>query len=126
MQHLKIYSKLEILSLTKIRRFETKLGERLQVINDMASLEKSIAESTARYILFGIPEDLGAKGNYGIGGADTLWIPFLQNFLNIQSNDFLDGQEVLLLGHFDFGDIQYLIDTTAKSEDEKLKHTGML
>jgi formiminoglutamase len=71
--------------------------------------------------VFGVPEDLGAKGNLGIGGTVTLWIPFLQSFLNIQSNDFLDGAEILLLGHFDFGDIQYLIDTTAKSADEKLK-----
>jgi formiminoglutamase len=121
MIHLKKYTKQEILSLTKIRRFETKLGERLQVINDIESLEKSIQNTSARYVLFGIPEDLGAKGNYGIGGTDTLWIPFLQNFLNLQSNDFLDGQEILLLGHFDFGDIQYLIDTTAKSEEEKIE-----
>lgn len=121
MIHLKIYTKQEVLSLTKIRRFETKLGERLQIINDIESLEKSIQNSPARYVLFGIPEDLGAKGNYGIGGTDTLWIPFLQNFLNLQSNDFMDGQEILLLGHFDFGDIQYLIDTTAKSEEEKIE-----
>src|SRR4029077_4566034 len=63
----------------------------------------------------------GAKGNFGIGGADTLWITFLKSFLNIQSNDFLDGKDILLLGHFDFGDIQYLIDTTAKGEDERIE-----
>ncbi len=119
MQHLKIYNKKDILSLVKIRRFETKLGERLQVINDSSDIAKSLAGSTAKYVLFGVPEDLGAKGNLGIGGTDTLWIPFLQSFLNIQSNDFFDGGEILLLGHFDFGDIQYLIDTTAKSNDEK-------
>lgn len=120
MQHLKIYNKQDILSLTKLRRFETKLGERLQVLND-TDMEHSLASSTAKYVLLGIPEDLGAKGNFGLGGADTLWIPFLQSFLNIQSNDFLDGEEVLLLGHFDFGDIQYLIDTTAKGDDEKVE-----
>ncbi len=119
--HLKIYSKAEILSLTKIRRFETKLGERMQVIKDNDDITKSIAESTAKYVLFGVPEDLGAKGNLGIGGTDTLWIPFLQSFLNIQSNDFFDGGEILLIGHFDFGDIQYLIDTTAKTNDEKIE-----
>jgi formiminoglutamase len=101
MQHLKIYNKADILSLTRIRRFETKLGERLQVIQDANDIAKSLATSTAKYILFGVPEDLGAKGNLGIGGTDTLWIPFLQSFLNIQSNDFFDGGEVLLLGHFD-------------------------
>ena len=93
MPHLKIYSKQDILSLTKIRRFETKVGERMHVIFDSSQLERSIADSSAKYVLFGIPEDLGAKGNYGIGGTDTLWIPFLQSFLNVQSNDFLDAMK---------------------------------
>jgi len=119
-QHLRTYNKQDILSLTRMRRFETKLGERLQVLANH-DIEHSLATSTAKYVLLGIPEDLGAKGNFGLGGADTLWIPFLQSFLNIQSNDFFDGGEVLLLGHFDFGDIQYLIDTTAKGEDEKIE-----
>ena len=121
MTHLKVYTKQDILSLTRLRRFETKLGERLQVVSDTSDLSASLATSPARYVIFGIPEDLGAKGNYGIGGADTLWIPFLQSFLNIQSNDFFDGNEALLLGHFDFGDIQYLIDTTARGEDERIE-----
>ncbi len=120
MQHLKIYSKQDVLSLTKLRRFETKLGERLQVLNEGSDISSSLAASNAKYVLFGIPEDLGAKGNHGIGGTDTLWIPFLQSFLNIQSNDFFDGEELLLVGHYDFGDIEYLIDKTAKNEEEKI------
>ena len=119
--HLKVYDKQDVLSLTKLRRFETRMGERLQVVKDARDLEGSLQSTEAQYILFGIPEDLGAKGNLGIGGTDTLWIPFLQSFLNIQSNDFLDGSEILLLGHFDFGDIQYLIDTTARNDDERIE-----
>lgn len=121
MPHLKIYNKEDVLSLTKIRRFETKLGERLQVVADAGDIAKSIADSNAQFVLFGVPEDLGAKGNMGIGGTDTLWIPFLQSFFNVQSNDFFDGGEILIIGHFDFGDIQYLIDTTAKTPDEKIE-----
>ncbi|MEI2737492.1 MAG: formimidoylglutamase [Chitinophagaceae bacterium] len=121
MRHLKVYTKQDILSLTKLRRFETKVGEQLKVVNDVNDIEKTLKESATKYVLFGIPEDLGAKGNYGIGGADTLWIPFLQSLLNVQSNDFFDGGEILLIGHFDFGDMQYLIDTTAKSDDEKIE-----
>lgn len=121
MPHLKVYNKKDLLSLTRLRRFETKVGEQLQVLGNSSDLESSLKESPARFVLFGIPEDLGAKGNYGIGGTDTLWIPFLQSLLNVQSNDFFDGNEILLVGHFDFGDIQYLIDTTAKNEDEKVE-----
>ena len=120
-RHLKVYSKKDILSLTRLRKFETKLGERILTAGDANNLEQSLKESTADFVLFGIPEDLGAKGNYGIGGTDTLWIPFLQSFFNIQSNDFLDGREVMVVGHFDFGDMQYLIDTTAKSPEEKIE-----
>src|SRR5689334_10908903 len=103
MRHMKIYNKQDVLSLTRLRRFETKLGERIRVIGNAEDIEQQINSSNARFVLFGIPEELGAKGNHGIGGADTLWIPFLQSFLNVQSNDFLDGYEVLLAGHFDFG-----------------------
>lgn len=119
MEHFKAYSKTDILSLTRIRRFETKIGERVQVVQDTTDLARAIASSSAGYVLFGIPEDLGPKGNLGTGGSDSLWIPFLQSFLNIQSNDFFDGGDILLLGYFDFGDIQYLIETTAKSEEER-------
>ncbi|MFZ9387313.1 MAG: arginase family protein [Chitinophagaceae bacterium] len=121
MQHFKAYSKTDILSLTRIRRFETKIGERVQVVQDTADLSQAIASSSAGYVLFGIPEDLGTKGNLGTGGSDSLWIPFLQSFLNIQSNDFFDGGDILLLGHFDFGDIQYLIENTAKSDEERIE-----
>jgi formiminoglutamase len=121
MLHLKIYNKEDVLSLTRLRRFETKLGERLLLVDNAKMLERTLTTTKAKYVLFGIPEDLGGKGNFGIGGADTLWVPFLQSFLNIQSNDFFDGSEILLVGHFDFGDIEYLIDKTAKNEDEKIE-----
>jgi formiminoglutamase len=119
MQHLKFYDRQDVLSLTNIRRFETKLGEQIQVLADKQQLEQSLRNSDAEYVVIGIPEDIGVRANDGTGGADTAWIPFLQQFLNIQSNDFLDGTNMLLLGHFDFGDIQYLIETNAHDADEK-------
>ncbi len=120
MQHFKIYNKQDVLLFTKLRRFETKIGERLLTANDAASLEQSLQQSSAKYVLVGIPEDIGVKANYGIGGADTVWNPFLESFLNIQSNDFFEGSELLLLGHFDFSEITNLIENNAQSYDEKI------
>ena len=120
MHHFKYYSKKDILSLTRIRRFETKLGERVQVLADPASLETSLQQSSAMFVVAGIPEDIGVRANMGVGGADSAWIPFLQSFLNIQSNDFLEGAEILMLGHFDFSDINSLIDRNAHGFDEQL------
>jgi formiminoglutamase len=121
MQRFKFYNKEDILTLTKVRRFETKLGERIQVIGNHAQLEQALAQTTARYILFGIPEDIGVKANYGMGGTNTAWIPFLSSFLNTQSNDFLDGSEILLLGHFDFTEAEKIIESNAHGHDEKVE-----
>jgi len=119
--HFKSYSKQDILSLVKLRRFETKLGERLQVLTDANDVVVSIKSLQAKYIVFGIPEDIGVQANYGTGGTSTAWLSFLQSFLNIQSNDFLAGEEIAVIGHFDFGDIQYLIDKNAHGAEEKVE-----
>lgn len=120
MSHFKFYKKHDVLALTRIRRFETKLGERVQVINDPASLETSLQQSNASFVLFGIPEDIGVRANMGVGGADSAWISFLSAFLNIQSNDFCEGSNIILLGHFDFSEIGELIEKNAHGYDEKL------
>lgn len=121
MQRFRFYNKEDVLKLTKVRRFETKLGERVQLVHTREQFEEALAQSTAKYVLFGIPEDIGVKANGGVGGADTSWFPFLTSFLNIQSNDFLQGDEILLLGHFDFADVEALIEANAHSYDEKVE-----
>lgn len=118
MNHFKFYSKEDILSLTKVRKFETKLGERIQSLKPGSDWPEVLQQTTAKYVLIGIPEDIGVRANFGKGGADTAWLPFLSSFLNIQSNDFLTGDDILLLGHFDFGDIKYLIDNNAYNQEE--------
>ena len=120
MKHFKFYSKEDILSLTKTRRFETRLGERIQYIKAETEWPQVLQESTAKYVLLGIPEDIGVKANEGIGGTDTAWLPFLSSFLNMKSNDFLTGENILMLGHFDFGDIKFLIENNAYNAEEKI------
>jgi formiminoglutamase len=121
LSHFKSYTKQDILSLVKLRRFETKLGERIGLLNDPENIAASIMGLKASYVVFGIPEDIGVQANYGTGGTSTAWLSFLQSFLNIQSNDFLAGEEIAVIGHFDFGDIQYLIDKNAHDTEEKVE-----
>jgi len=120
MKHFKFYSKEDILSLTRVRRFETKIGERLQYLKNGEEWPEVLQQSSAKYVILGIPEDFGVKANYGIGGTDTAWLSFLPAFLNVQSNDFLPGENILLLGHFDFGDVKFLIENNAYNEEEKV------
>jgi len=116
--HFKTLTKHDLLQLTRLRRFETKVGECLQTVAN-GDLIAAIKQTDAAYVLLGIPESIGVKANLGVGGTDTAWVSFLQAFANLQSNDFFSGQEVLLLGYFDFTDIERLIDNNAMSDDEK-------
>ncbi|MBP6023193.1 arginase family protein [Ferruginibacter sp.] len=118
MKHFKFYSKEDILSLTKVRRFETKIGERLQYLKFDGEWPEDLVHSSAKYVVIGIPEDIGVLANYGVGGTASTWLPFLSSFLNVKSNDFLTGENILLLGHFDFGDLKFLIDSYAYNPDE--------
>ncbi|MEJ2903999.1 formimidoylglutamase [Pedobacter panaciterrae] len=102
MDGLRIYSNKDILKLVNIRSRETKLGERVKVI---ATLE-DLNTSEARFVLLGIPEDIGVRANYGLSGTSTAWGPALKALLNTQSNRFLDGSELVVLGHFEFTEPQ--------------------
>ena len=118
--HFKFYTKEDILSLTRLRRYETKLGERVGVLGNEHTPE-AFQRLNAEYVIIGIPEDIGVQANMGLPGAGTSWGPFLRSFLNIQSNDFLNGDEVAVVGHFDFSDLQNLIENNAQTDEERVE-----
>lgn len=109
MDSLKIYSQSDIDKLIIYRDGETKIGEKVEVyLNGEESFFSNaaisidiLAKSKAKFVLLGIPEDIGVRANAGIAGASTTWKSALMAFLNIQSNRFLSGEDVLVLGHFE-------------------------
>jgi formiminoglutamase len=97
MDNLKIYAQHDIDRLIIHREGETKLGEKVTVLSSWEELE----HASAKFVLLGIPEDIGVRANSGIAGAASAWRASLTAFLNIQSNRFLSGSEILVLGHFE-------------------------
>ena len=83
---------------------ETKLGEKVQTVYE-SNWAEELKQSSARFVLLGIPEDIGVRANYGIGGAHTLWEPALKAILNVQHTDELKGNDLLVLGDFNFRDL---------------------
>lgn len=106
MQHFIFYKKENHLTFTKIRNGETKLGEKIQAISNEKKWQDELKKSSAKFVLIGIPEDIGVKANLGVGGTHTAWKSFLNSFFNIQHNQFLKGESILLLGEFDFSALQ--------------------
>lgn len=110
MQHFIFYKKENYLAFTKTRKGETKLGEKIQAINNDKKWQEELKKSSSSFVIIGIPEDIGVKANLGVGGTQTAWQSFLQSFFNTQHNQFLDGESILLLGEFDFSTYQNQIE----------------
>ena len=136
MDSFKIYTQSDVLSLVNQRNGEMKLGEKVQIYrhceegND--SLPRllgeaischSLQQATAKFVLLGIPEDIGVRANLGIAGTKTAWEATIKSLLNIQSNPFLIGDEILVLGHFE---IDEPTDTSLQGLREKVNQIDAL
>jgi len=121
MKALELYSKKDIVQLTRKRTNETKIGEDVIVLESQ-NWENELLKSACRFVLLGIPEDIGVKANYGRGGAHTAWKPALDSFLSQQSNEFLTGKDVCVLGHVFVDDLMEKADSlNAKNKNELIE-----
>ncbi|MGI0106182.1 formimidoylglutamase [Salinimicrobium sp. WS361] len=94
MNQLKFYSEKQVSKLISTRQGETKLAEKIKVATSFEDVQKS----EAKIVIFGIPEDIGVRANFGKPGTSNAWQAFLEAFLNVQENQFNSGENVLLLG----------------------------
>ncbi len=102
-------------SLISKRPNETKLGEEVCVI-ESEDWEGNLHNCEAKFVLLGIPEDIGVRANYGTGGTHTLWEPALKALLNTQETKALHGCDIMVLGAFDFS------RSMARSEKMDIEH----
>ncbi len=106
----------QLAAITGTRKGETKLGERVQVISSLDDLKTL----PARFVLLGIKEDIGIRANLGKGGATTCWDWAIKAIVNVQSNPFLDGGEILVLGALEFDDLLNQAEDLDSSKPEDL------
>lgn len=125
--YLSLYNREQLSLLVKQRPAERKLGEEVQCVASGESLEEALLRSSARFFLLGIPEDIGVRANGGVGGAWSAWKPALSALLNIQSTSAFGGQQLFVLGAFEFTDwlsgsgnmsLDELRTLTARIDDE--------
>lgn len=88
-----------------IRSGETKIGEKIQSIRDIENWDAEIEKSSAKFILIGVPEDIGVRANYGRAGAHSAFKAALKSFLSMQNNHFLNAENSLLLGEINTHDL---------------------
>lgn len=97
MDNIKVYGQSDIRSFTRQRSGEEKLGEKVSY-SAGTDWQKDLQNSSARYVILGIAEDMGVRANYGRPGAATAFRPALESFLSQQSNFFLPSDQIFVLG----------------------------
>jgi len=109
--------------LIDLRVGEIKLGERVTFINQSENIDSFLLETESKYILFGICESVGVKANFGRLGTENTWQIALKSLLNIQHNKTCKGNNLGILGHFDFKEINEIaanLNPTIKEDRKKL------
>ncbi len=86
----RLFTENEILEKTSLREGETKIGQKVSTYNK--------DKNSCKYVILSIAEDFGPQANGGKAGSNKAFDAFSTRFLNIQSNQFLTGENILFLG----------------------------
>ncbi len=78
-----------ISSFVSKRDGETKIGEKIDF---------EFNKPSVKYVILGISEDIGPQANLGLKGSENSFKAFISRFVNVQSNRFLSGEEICILG----------------------------
>ena len=107
----------DLAKITNHRSGEIKFGEKMITVPKGTDPLSFLKISEAKYVLLGIPEDIGIRANFGRPGAASAWDIAIKNIANIQHNRFCKGNQIIILGqinvndemkeveHLDFNDI---------------------
>jgi formiminoglutamase len=102
MQNLIPFTISDLAKITNHRSGEVKFGEKMQTFPKNCDIIQYLKISDAKYVLLGIPEDIGIRANYGRPGAASAWESAIKSIANIQHNRFCKGSNLLILGTLDF------------------------
>ncbi|MFY8273899.1 formimidoylglutamase [Pseudoalteromonas sp. SSDWG2] len=104
-----IYDEASIAELAVERNAEQRVFQSLALLDTEVEFTQALKDARdfgIRYVIFGIPEDIGPRANLGKGGADSGFKAFLSKFLNFPVNEFTQAHNVLLLGEVNCSDLQ--------------------
>ncbi|RTY80066.1 arginase [Flavobacterium sp. LS1P28] len=126
----------DLAKITNHRSGEIKFGEKMITIpKDVDSID-FLTTCEAKYVLFGIPEDIGIRANFGRPGAASAWDSAIKSIANIQHNRFCKGSQLIVLGqldvsekmqeveHLDFNDIddRFKLSQLVEKIDKDVSH----
>lgn len=124
LSHFKHITKDDLFRYTNAREGEQKLGQTISALQKNESVLEFLQTTKSKFVIIGIPEDIGIRANMGRSGARKMWQNFLSIFCNIQHNTFLNGEDLCVLGYVDCDDLEeksHYLDVHEPNELEKLR-----
>lgn len=94
----------DLSKITNYRSGEVKFGEKMTIIPKEQEIVTFLNQCEQQFVLFGIPEDIGVRANYGRPGANSAWESAIKSIANIQHNRFNKGSQIVILGQLDVTD----------------------
>lgn len=91
----------DLAKVTNHRSGEVKFGEKMLTVPKGENCHDYLKKCDAQYVLFGIPEDVGIRANYGRPGASSAWKSAISSIANIQHNRFCKGSQIVIIGQLD-------------------------
>lgn len=101
MENLIRFKQSDLSKITSFRNGEVKFGEKMLIVPKDEDVFDFLKRTDAKYVLLGIPEDVGIRANLGRPGAKSAWESTLQSIANIQHNKFCKGNQIIILGRVD-------------------------
>ena len=112
--------------ITNHRNGEIKFGEKMITVPKGIDPLEFLTTCDAKYVVFGIPEDIGVFANQGNVGASTAYDGVIILLLNTQNNAFNNGEKVAVLGYLDFSNEQKQVLGLDQTKDNDLKKARKL
>jgi len=88
----------DLAKVTNHRSGEIKFGEKLLTVPKGIDPAIFLKNCEAKYVLFGIPEDIGVRANFGRPGTASAWDCAIASIANIQHNRFCKGNQIAVIG----------------------------
>ncbi len=104
MENLITFTGSDLAKVTNHRSGEIKLGEKMLTVPKGIAVDILLKNCDAKYVLLGIPEDIGVRANSGRSGTASAWESAIASIANIQHNRFNKGDQILVLGKVDVAD----------------------
>lgn len=123
MYKLNVFSSKDLVKITQHRSGEIKFGEKISTVPANEDWIDFITNCEAKFVLIGLPEDIGVKANLGRTGTASAFESALKSLVNFQHNKFGKGSELVVLGEMNFIEemtAAQILDPLDKEDRKKL------